>query len=194
MAGSQDQSTTRSPRLAITIAVTFGQQPHSWILLFRLLPPVWGQVPTNPAVYNTQHLGNSVVSDKSHSLPHCIASAMINCQGFPCMPTRYALETHWAGSEAGAATCHLGIGAHSVPLHVKRDQVPRMHGPAERVSQGSSGDFGVKPPDDIVKMGLAPWCSQETLTSTAQREDLSGDTIRGTGGHSRTCGQMNKQK
>lgn len=65
-------------------------------------------------------------------------------------------------------------------------------GPAERVSQGRSGDFGVKPSDDIVKMGVAPWCSQETLTSTEQRLDLSGDTIRGTGGHSKTWRQ-NKQ-
>lgn len=65
-------------------------------------------------------------------------------------------------------------------------------GPAEKVSHGSSGDFGVKPSDDIVKMGVAPWCSQETLTSTAQRADLSGDTIRGIGGHSKTCRQ-NKQ-
>lgn len=44
------------------------------------------------------------------------------------MPMKYALETHRAGSEAGAATCLLGTRAHSVPLHVKRNQIPRMHG------------------------------------------------------------------
>lgn len=99
------------------------------------------------------------------------------------MPSRYALETHQAGSEAGAATCHLGTGAHSSPLQVKRDQEPRMQslGPAERVSQGSSGDFGVKPSDDIVEMGVAPWCSQKTLTIIAQRVDLGGHRSKGWG-------------
>lgn len=94
------------------------------------------------------------------------------------MPKRYALETHQAGSEAGAATCHLGTGAHSAPLHVKRDQVPRMQSmrPAEGVSQGSSGDFGMKPFDVIVKVGVAPWYFQETLTNTAARVDLSRHT------------------
>lgn len=48
-------------------------------------------------------------------------------------------------------------------------------GPAEGLS-GSLGDFGMKPFNDIVMVGVAPWHSQKTLTITAQKVNLSGYT------------------
>lgn len=144
-----------------------------------------------PAVDNTSALEIAWVSDKSYSLPHCIASAVIKNESFLRVPTRYAVETHQTGSRATAVSCHLDTQAHSSPLHGRRDQ-PRQQsvGPAEGLSvPGELGDFGMKPSNDVVAVSVAPWYSQEMLAIKAQRINLSGHTNQEDKGHPRTCRQ-----
>lgn len=75
----------------------------------------------NPAVDNTSTLELAWVSDKSHSLPHCIASVVIKNQAFLRVPTRYAVETQQRGSKARAVLGHVDTQAHASPLRGRRD-------------------------------------------------------------------------
>lgn len=87
-----------------------------------------------PAVDNTGTLDIAWVSDKSHSLPHGIASAVIKNHDFLCVPTRYAVETHQTRSEARTVSCHLDTPAHSSPLHGGDQPRRQSLGPAEELS------------------------------------------------------------
>lgn len=129
------------------------------------------------------------MSDKSHSLPHCTARAVIKNQGFLRVPTRYAVETHQ--TEQPRATWTL---KHTLPLCMGEENnlVCRAWGQRRGcLSQGTLGDFGMKPSNNMVAVSVVLWYSQEMLTITAQRVNLGGHTNQE---NRATLGRVDKTK